>query len=240
MNGTRAQAKALALAAVEVAGSVPAAEVAVFPPHVWLDTVAAALAASPGLVALGGQCCHPEAKGAHTGAVSAAMLAEVGCSYVLAGHSETRREWSLTDDAVAKSVAAGLAAGLRVLACVGETEAERDAGRAREVVLRQTAAILSGAAGAPDRIDLAYEPVWAIGTGRNATPEQAAEVHGWLRAFLSASAARGARILYGGSVHPDNIVGLLAQPAVDGVLVGGQSLDAAAFSAIVRAARAKA
>ncbi len=242
MNGTRESARLLASAAVDAARSCPAVDVAVFPPHVWLDSVSQVLRAAQGAgvtVALGGQDCHGEPKGAHTGAVSAAMLAEVGCSYVLCGHSEVRRENGQDDARVAKAVAAGLAAGLRVIACVGEDAAERDAGRAREVVTRQVAAVLSGAAAGPDRLDVAYEPVWAIGTGRTATPETAGEAHGWIRALLAA-AAEGARILYGGSVQPDNIRGLLATPGVDGVLVGGQSLDARAFRALVHAAAARA
>jgi len=239
MNTTRAEAQHLAGLAVQTAKDVPAAEVVVFPPYVWLEAVAEVLRFAPGSVALGGQACHAEPKGAHTGAVSARMLAEVGCSYVLAGHSEVRREWAQDDAKVRASVAAALAARLEVLLCVGEDAAERAAGRAREVVVRQVDAAVADQPGIRDRIQVAYEPVWAIGTGQNATPEQAAEAHGWIRERLDAAGARRARILYGGSVSPANIRGFLAQPAVDGVLVGGQSLDAAAFASVVRAALAR-
>jgi triosephosphate isomerase len=239
MNGTRAQAQHLAAIAIETARDVPQVEVAVFPPSVWLEAVAELLRAAQGTVALGGQWCHGEAKGAHTGAVSAPMLAEVGCAYVLAGHSEVRRECGQDDARVRASSAAGLAAGLRVLLCVGEDGPEREAGRAREVVVRQVDAVVAGLSGAEDRLDVAYEPVWAIGTGRHALPEQAAEAHGWIRERLDAAHAKRARILYGGSVTPANIDGFLAQPAVDGVLVGGQSLDGGAFASLVRAALAR-
>jgi triosephosphate isomerase len=239
MNGTRAQAQHLTAVAVETAREAAEVEVAVFPPFVWLEAVAEVLRAAGGTVALGGQGCHAEAKGAHTSGVSAAMLAEVGCTYVLAGHSEVRRETGADDARVRACAAAGLAAGLRVLLCVGEDGAEREAGLAREVVVRQVDAVVPGLARAADRLDVAYEPVWAIGTGRHALPEQAAEVHGWLRERLDAAGAQRARILYGGSVTPANIDGFLAQPAVDGVLVGGQSLDGAAFRTLVRAALAR-
>jgi triosephosphate isomerase (TIM) len=239
MNGTRAQAQHLAAIAIETAKEAPGVEVAVFPPFVWLEAVAELLRASQGPVALGGQSCHGDEKGAHTGAVSAAMLAEVGCTYVLAGHSEVRRECGADDARVRASAAAGLGAGLRVLLCVGEDGFERETGRAREVLVRQVDAVVAGLAGASDRLDVAYEPVWAIGTGRHAAPEQAAEAHGWVRDRLDAAGMERARILYGGSVTPANIDGFLAQPAVDGVLVGGQSLDGGAFASLVRAALAR-
>jgi triosephosphate isomerase len=239
MNGTRPEAQRLAAIAIEVAREAPDVEVAVFPPFVWLEAVAELLRVSRGAVALGGQSCHAEAAGAHTGAVSAPMLAEVGCTYVLAGHSEVRRECGADDARVRAAAAAGLSARLRVLLCVGEDGAEREAGRAREVVVRQVDAVVLGLEGAAERLDVAYEPVWAIGTGRNAAPEQAAEAHGWIRERLEAAGARRARILYGGSVTPANIQGFLAQPGVDGVLVGGQSLDGRAFASLVRAALAR-
>jgi triosephosphate isomerase len=239
MNGSRADAERWAAAAAGAAREHPGVEVVVFPPAVWLEAAARTLRAAGGAAALGGQSCHGDARGAHTGALSAPMLAEAGCAFVLAGHSEVRREQGQDDARVRASVGAALAAGLSVLLCVGEDGAERDAGRAREVVTRQVDAALFGLPGGDGRLDVAYEPVWAIGTGRNASPEQAAEAHGWARERLVSAGFPRARILYGGSVSPANIGGFLASPAVDGVLVGGMSLDPAAFAAIVAAAAAR-
>ena len=156
---------------------------------------------------------------------------------VLTGHSEVRREQGATDAKVVASTRAALAAGLRPVVCVGESQDERDGGQTRAVLSRQVGALVAGLPGALSQLDVAYEPVWAIGTGRNATPEQAAEVHGWIRAALDAAGGERARILYGGSVAPANIGGFLSQPGVDGVLVGGQSLEAKAFAVLVEAAR---
>jgi triosephosphate isomerase len=240
MNGTRAEAVRWAEAAVRAAREAPHVEVALFPPFVWLEAAVRAATAAGDGIALGGQACHEDAKGAHTGGVSAAMLAEVGCSYALVGHSETRREWALTDPRVRAAATAALAAGLRVLCCVGEDASERRAGRAREIVERQVDGAVGGLpAGAAGRVDVAYEPIWAIGTGTNATPGEAAEVHGWIRERLRAAGLDRGRILYGGSVAPANIEGFLAESAVDGVLVGGQSLDPAAFGSLVRAAESR-
>src|SRR5262245_55716310 len=239
MNTTRAEAQRLAAIALDLAREAPGVEVAVFPPAVWLETVAGVLRGAPGLVALGGQTCHPEAKGAHTGAISAAMLAEAGCAYALAGHSEVRRETCQDDAKVRGSVAAALSARLRVLLCVGEDAAERAAGKTRGVVTAQVDAALAGLSAARAHLDGACEHVWASGTGVNAAPADAAKAHGGIRGRLDAAGVGRARILYGGSVPPANIGGFLAQPAVDGVLVGGQSLDGGAFSAIVRAALAR-
>ena len=233
-NGTRAQARAWATSAAEAAAGV-ACEVALFPPFPLLWVVAEVLRAPKGPVALGGQDCRPEPAGAHTGGVSAEMLADAGCRYVICGHSETRAELALTDAAVAARVAAVLRAGLRPLVCVGESGTDRAAGRAREVVQRQVRGSLAevppGTA-----LDLAYEPVWAIGTGVSADPDQAAEAHLWIRASLEPLRLEGLRILYGGSVSHGNVSGFLARPGVDGVLVGGASLDPQAFGSIVRAA----
>ena len=240
MNGTRALARTLAEGALAAARAAPEVDVAVFPPYPLLPPVAEILGAPGGPVALGGQACHGDAKGAHTAAVSAGMLLETGCRLVLCGHSEVRREQGQTDDVVVASARAALAAGLRPLVCVGETQAERDGGRAREVVTRQVGAVVAGLPGALARLDVAYEPVWAIGTGRNASPEQAAEVHAWIRAALDAAGGERARILYGGSVAPANIGGFLSQPGVDGVLGGGQSLEAPSFAVLGEAARSAA
>ena len=237
MNGDRLLARTLADAALAAAKAAPEVDVAVFPPYPLLPFVAEALGSPEGPVALGGQACHADAKGAHTAAVSAGMLAETGCTLVLCGHSEVRRECGLDDEGVRGSAAAALAAGLRPLVCVGETRAERDAGRAREVLERQVDAVVGGLPRGGDGIDVAYEPVWAIGTGDSATPAQAREAHAWIRARLDAARGERARILYGGSVAPANIGGFLSVPGVDGVLVGGQSLDPAAFTSLVEAAR---
>jgi len=236
MNGTRALAVTLARAATAAARAAPEVDVAVFPPFPLLPIVAEALGAPGGPVTLGGQGCHADAQGAHTTGVSASMLAEAGCTIVLCGHSEVRRECGLDDEGVRGSAAAALAAGLRPLVCIGETRAERDAGRARDVLERQFEAVVRRLPRGADGLDVAYEPVWAIGTGLTATPEEARQAHAWIRARLDAASGERARILYGGSVAPSNIVGFLSVPGVDGVLVGGQSLDPAAFTSLVEAA----
>lgn len=192
-------------------------------------------------VTVGAQNVFWEPSGAWTGEVAAGMLRDVGCEWVLVGHSERRQHFGEQDATVAKRVRAALDAGLKVMACVGETLAEREAGETRAVVERQLRQGLGGLA-AEDwaRVAIAYEPVWAIGTGRNATPEQAQEVHAFLRAVLGGMAsqrvAETTRIQYGGSVKPDNAAALMAQPDVDGALVGGASLEAASFLRIVDAA----
>ena len=215
------------------------AEVVLCPPFVSLAAVAEIVAGTP--IALGAQNLHWEKQGAWTGEVSASMLRDVGCTHVIVGHSERRQHFGETHETVARRVRAALDAGLRVIACVGETLAERDAGRTEEVVSRQVRDGLGGLATADwSALVLAYEPVWAIGTGRNATPEQAQEVHALLRglvgALASPSLAAELRIQYGGSVKPDNAAALLGQPDVDGALVGGASLDAESFLRIVAAA----
>ena len=237
MNGDRVLARRLADAALSAARAAPDVDVAVFPPYPLLPFVAEALGSPAGPVALGGQACHPDAVGAHTAGVSASMLIETGCTFVLCGHSEMRRESAQDDEGVRGSAAAALAAGLRPIVCVGETQAERDGGFARAVLERQVSAVIGRLPRGGDGLDIAYEPVWAIGTGRTATPEQAREAHGWVRALLDRANGERARILYGGSVHPANIGGFLSVPGVDGVLVGGQSLDPAAFTSLVEAAR---
>ena len=192
-------------------------------------------------IALGAQHCHWETHGAFTGEVAAAMLREAGCAWVIAGHSERRTLFAETDAGVARRTRAALDAGLRVIACVGETLAERDSERTHDVVERQVRDGLGGLAAADwPHVVLAYEPVWAIGTGRNATPEQAQDVHAFLRALVAslagAEVAAGLRILYGGSVKADNAAALLAQADIDGALVGGASLESPAFLRIIDAA----
>ena len=184
-------------------------------------------------IAWGAQNVSEHAQGAYTGEVSAAMLAEFGCRYVLVGHSERRQLYGEADAVAAAKFAAAQGAGLRPIFCVGETLAERDAGRTEEVVARQVDAAL--ARGKFGEAVLAYEPVWAIGTGRTATPEQAQEVHGFLRRRVGDAT----RILYGGSVKAQNAAAIFAKPDVDGGLIGGASLVAADFLAICAAARAK-
>ncbi len=201
------------------------AECAVCPPFPYLAETAERLRGSG--VALGAQNVSEHAQGAYTGEVSAAMLADLGCRYVIVGHSERRQLYGESDSLVAKKYAAARAAGLEPIVCVGETLAEREAGKTEEVVARQLGAVqFKGGV-------IAYEPVWAIGTGRNATPEQAQAVH----AFLRKMASPGTAILYGGSVKAQNAAAIFAMPDVDGGLIGGASLVAADFLAILRAAR---
>jgi len=239
MNGGRAQALGWARAAVESA-ALTEHELAVFPPYPWLAEVAAVLGAPQGAVRLGAQACHPEPAGAFTGAVSASMLAEAGCTYCLCGHSERRQLFGETDAFVGQSLRAALSAGLVPILCVGETLAEREAGDTAAVVLRQLEAGLDALPSPSAPLVVAYEPVWAIGTGRSATPGQAAEVHRRIRervAERDPTRARALRILYGGSVKPDNMDGFLGMEEVDGALVGGASLDPAAFRLLARAGR---
>jgi triosephosphate isomerase len=210
------------------------AAVAVFPSFPLLPAVVAELAGSG--VGVGGQDLHPEDRGAFTGDVSAAQLADAGCAWALCGHSERRHGHGEGDELVARKAAAAVRHRLRPLLCVGETRDERRAGATEEVLARQLrAALLS----LPEELAIAYEPVWAIGTGETATPETAQEAHAFLRRLLarerSPEAARGALILYGGSVTPENAAVLAAQPDVDGFLVGGASLDPARFLAIIAA-----
>jgi triosephosphate isomerase (TIM) len=214
--------------------------VAVCPPFVSLDAVSVSLRGTP--VKLGAQNMHHEADGAFTGEISAPMLVSAGCTYVILGHSERRQYFGETDEGVNQKTRAAMAAGLVPIVCVGETLEERRAGREEEVVRRQTEKALkdldidSGAS-----IVIAYEPVWAIGTGETATPDQAQALHAFIRSLLReivGSAASEVQILYGGSMKPSNASELLSQSDVDGGLIGGASLKAADFAAIIEAARA--
>ena len=216
------------------------AQVAVAPPFTALSAVKQAVAGSA--IQLFAQNCHFEKQGAFTGEVSPAMVKDAGCDGVILGHSERRQSFGETDELVAKKLRAALAEGLHPIVCVGETLQEREAGRTWEVVSRQVRGALGGLDAATlQRITLAYEPVWAIGTGRNATSAQAQEVHAQIRGLLrelgGQPVANAIRIQYGGSVKPDNAAELLSQPDVDGALVGGASLKAGDFSAIVSAAK---
>jgi triosephosphate isomerase len=234
MNGLTAEAAALA-GALGGGGGGWACDLLVCPPFTQIGSVAALLRGTA--VGVGGQDCHAAASGAHTGDISAAMLADLGCTAVILGHSERRQHHGETDARVRAKAQAAARAGLTAVVCVGETEAERDGGHEMDVVGRQVAASLpDGFAGV-----LAYEPIWAIGTGRTARPADVEAMHRHIRAALLdrlGQAGRGLRILYGGSVKADNAAVLLAVPEVGGALVGGASLDAAAFLSIARAAPA--
>ncbi len=210
-------------------------EVVVCPPFTALGAVARALAGSS--IGLGAQNVFWEKEGAYTGEVSAPMLAELGCAYVIVGHSERRHHFAETDEMVQRKARAAVTAGLRPIVCIGESLREREAGSTLDVLDAQVKGSLRGLSG-DSGIVVAYEPVWAIGTGRTASPAQAQEAHAFIRklleGLLSPAAAAATRILYGGSVKPDNVRDLMAQPDVDGALVGGASLDANSFGKIVR------
>ena len=240
MNTTRGEAVALARAVAEGVGSEAGVDVAVCPPSVYLDAVGQVLAGTA--VGLGGQNCYHAAKGAYTGEISAAMLRDVGCRYVIVGHSERRQLFHETDAEVNRKLLAALEVGLTPILCVGETLAQREAGQTAAVVRGQLGGSLAGlSAEQVGRIVIAYEPVWAIGTGVVATPAQAEEVHADLRRWLAEryNPARAAevRIQYGGSVTADNAASLLSQPNIDGALVGGASLKAESFLASVASGR---
>ena len=229
MNGLRADGLALARGLAErAAASRPEAELLVCPPATLLAPVAGALAG--GRVALGGQDCHTDPSGAHTGDISAEMLADLGCRYVIVGHSERRANHGESDALVRRKAEAALRAGLVPIVCVGETETERMRGEQADIVKRQLAGSVPDAAG-PQTAVIAYEPVWAIGTGRTATSQDVAEMHAHIRGLLG---GRGAamRILYGGSVKAANAAELLALEDVDGALVGGASLKLGEFWSI--------
>jgi triosephosphate isomerase len=242
MNGTVSECRALATAVRDGLKRPRGVDVAVCPPFTALAAVAEVLAGSA--VRLGAQNCHWEASGPYTGEISPVMLSELGCRYALVGHSERRREMGEVDEQINRKVQAVLAHGLTPVLCVGESTDERRQGLTFTTVEGQLRADLSGMAPeAIAKVVLAYEPVWAIGTGVNATPAQAVEVHSYLRGLLSELTSKDVagtiRILYGGSVKADNTEALAAEPEIDGVLVGGASLNAQTFVAIVRkAARA--
>ena len=211
-------------------------DVAVFPSHVYLDEVARALAGSR--VRLGAQDMCQEDSGAFTGEVSAAMLKDVGCELVVLGHSERRHVFGESDELVGAKVRKAIEAGLEPILCVGETIDEREGGRTEEVVKRQLVTGLEGVTAAQmARVTIAYEPVWAIGTGLTATPEQAGAVHDYLRGVLPGlfdeALADTVRIQYGGSVKPANVSELMSVEGIDGALVGGASLDGDSFTAII-------
>jgi triosephosphate isomerase len=222
-----------------LAGVSSKADVVVAPPFTALASVVRALEGAP--VRVAAQNCYWEQSGAFTGEISPPMLKELGCSFVIVGHSERRQLFGETDETVNRRARAALDSRLLAIICVGETLTERDDGRTLSVVTRQVEGALSGLSlEQMAHVVLAYEPVWAIGTGRNATPEEAQEVHAHIREELTRlygrSLARAVRVQYGGSVKPENARELLRQPDIDGALVGGASLKSADFAAIVEAA----
>ena len=238
MNGSGVRTRALIAGVCEGMRELAEVDVGVCPPFVYVADAVAAIGDAP--VRLGAQTCAGVEEGAFTGEVSARMLADVGCSFVLVGHSERRTLYGESDAEVARKAELALAAGLSPVICVGETLAEREARQTEATVGRQLDAVLErldrdGLA----RIVIAYEPVWAIGTGRTATPEQANAVHAFLRGRVSAhdpNVGGALRILYGGSVKVENAARIFAEPDVDGGLIGGASLDAGQFIDICRAA----
>ena len=235
MYKTTRQAAETIRSLAELVKGVQEVEVVICPPFTALAAAVEAAKGSP--VAIGAQDCYWEKEGAFTGQVAVPMIADLGCSHCIVGHSERRQFFGETDATVDKKIEAVLANGLNCIACVGETLAEREAGQTFAVLERQVRKGLSRHLTSA-RLVIAYEPVWAIGTGKTATPVQAQEAHAFIRQVVaeaaSPEAAKAVRILYGGSVKPDNIATLMAQPDVDGGLVGGASLDAASFAKIVR------
>jgi len=242
LNCTLDEAERLARGVMDAALDAPHRQVVLFPPFTALERTGKIARLGPANLFVGGQDLYWEESGAYTGEVSATQLVDCGCRHVLVGHSERRHIFGETDEATGKKVTAAVEAGLVALLCVGETQAERQAGQTEAVVERQLVAGLGGCK--PERraqIVIAYEPVWAIGSGETATVEQAQEVHATIRAWMSNHCdddiADRVPILYGGSVNDTNAAELLASPDVDGVLVGGASLDAATFSRIITAGR---
>jgi triosephosphate isomerase len=239
MNTNRDAAVKLAAALADRVGAVAEADMTVCPPHPYLCAVHDVLAGSK--VAVGAQNVYFEPSGAFTGEVSVSMLADCGCAYVIVGHSERRHVLGEDDQLVNRKLTSVLNGGLKPILCVGETLEQREAGKTHEVVQTQIRHGLTGIMPEQFReVTVAYEPVWAIGTGKVATPDQAEEVHAFVRETLTrlygADLAQATTIQYGGSVKPDNAHGLLAKPNVDGALVGGASLKAEDFAGIVHAA----
>jgi triosephosphate isomerase len=230
----------LAAKVAEATRAFDQVEVVVGPPFTALAAVSQEIAEAKGQVTVAAQNMHPAANGAYTGEISSSMLKDAGATWVILGHSERRQLFGETDEGVAKKVAAAQAADLRPIACCGETLEEREAGNTLAIVERQVTAFLDQLAERPGFGVIAYEPVWAIGTGKVASPDDAQQVHAHIRALLgkrSDELAQKTRILYGGSVKADNAEGLLSQADIDGALVGGAALDAAGFAKIAEAAQ---
>jgi len=240
MNTSRAEGVALASAIAAKIGASSSVDVAVCPPSVYLEAVGQAIKNSA--VGLGAQNCYHEAKGAFTGEISPQMVRDIGCAYVILGHSERRQIFKETSQEVNRKVRAALAVGLTPIMCVGETLDQRQTGKTAAVVREQMELSLAELSSEQMlKVVIAYEPVWAIGTGVVATPQQAEEVHADLRKLLetryNSEVASAVRIQYGGSVNAENAASLLSQPNIDGALVGGASLKADGFLAIVTAAQ---
>lgn len=236
MNKTASEARDLATKLVPLVARAKDREVVLAPPFTALAAVADAIKSSP--IALGGQNLHWEDKGAFTGEISAEMLLDLGCKYVIIGHSERRQYFGETDETVNRKAKQALRKGLLPIICVGETLSEREAGKLNEIINRQvTGGLRDISADDMKKAVIAYEPVWAIGTGKTATPEQANEVHALIRqqvkSLYNEEIAAGLRIQYGGSVTPDNVSSLMAMPDIDGALVGGASLKPESFAALV-------
>ena len=237
MNMTTLQARDLASKLAPLVAGVKDREIVLGPPFTALAAVADAVKGTN--IVLAAQNLHWEEKGAFTGEISAEMLLDLGCKYVIIGHSERRQYFGETDETVNKRVRQALRMGLLPILCVGETLVEREAGRLQDVISRQvTGGLRDVPAGEMQKVVIAYEPVWAIGTGKTASPEQANEVHRLIRqtvkALYSAETAEGLRIQYGGSVTPENVSTLMSMPDIDGALVGGASLKPESFAAIVK------
>jgi triosephosphate isomerase len=240
MNTTRETGRKLAEALVAGCGQETDVRLGVCPPACYLSLIGEELRSSS--IGLGGQNCHHEKSGAFTGEISPVMLADLGCRYVILGHSECRHGMGETDALINKKVRTALSVGLEVILCVGETQSERDTGQTTAVLARQLQGSLDNVdAPGLEKVLLAYEPVWAIGTGVVATPEQAQEAHlfirDWIRTYSGEKSAARLPILYGGSATWVSVTGLLAQPDIDGGLVGGASLKADDFLKIVALAR---
>lgn len=241
MNMTAEEGVALAKGVKDAVAGIGDVEIAVAPPFTTIPAVADALKGSN--VGVGGQDMHWEESGAYTGEISAEMLLTSGCSYVIIGHSERRTYFGETNETVNNKVKKALAAGLCPIVCVGETLEEREADKTEDVVRDHVEGGLAGLSSADiAKIVVAYEPVWAIGTGKTATPEQAQDVHRFIRGILASlsdqQTADSVRIQYGGSMKPENAAELLAKPDIDGGLIGGAALQADSFAGIVKAATA--
>jgi triosephosphate isomerase (TIM) len=241
MHGSRQATQLLLESLKQSASALTDIDVVVFPSTIYLPQAATLLQNSA--IAYGAQNLYPGAAGAFTGEVAAAMLVDFGCRYVLVGHSERRALFNESLDLIAEKFQAALAATLTPVLCIGETLAEREAGKMEDVLKKQLNSVIEQAGIASfNRAVIAYEPVWAIGTGKTATPEQAQQAHAYIRQWLAGldtNIANSTRILYGGSVKADNAAGLFAMPDIDGALVGGASLEANSFLAICQAAVTK-
>lgn len=240
MNGSIASVRELLAGVKSGVAGVAKCEVAVCPPFIYIPQVQAELSGTA--IGWGGQNLSSQLSGAFTGEIAASMLLDFGCTYVIVGHSERRTLYGEDDGTVAAKFAVARAAGLKPILCVGETLEEREQGVTEAVIARQLDAVIEGqGAGALADGVIAYEPVWAIGTGKTATPEQAQEVHAFIRSRVAAhdaGVAEGLRILYGGSMKPENAVQLMAKPDIDGGLIGGAALVAKDFLGICQAAHA--